>query len=505
MKIVKILLAVLGALSAALLALILVCYFRPGTSDAISDFLYKRGNLGAAEADTGEEAGTVPRTETGTEAGAVPLQTAENDSEEGIPAGLRPANTGTGYEAPDEGSIAPPTELTERTGYEPIQDTGEEIPESEAEQLKETLGYGNTGEGLTFDETMYPYYHMLEDAPQSLYRQIYANANDLTRAFVPVELVSPAQLKSTFAAVVNDHPELFWVDTAYSYKYAGDGTAEIDLQFNRTADDMEAAKELFNSNAEEILSGARNLSSAYDQEVFVHDRLIEGVSYQLGAPMNQSAYSALVSKETVCAGYARAFQYLMQQLSVPCYYCTGYAGQNHAWNIIQLDDGFYNADATWDDTDPSTYDYFNCSDADYAQNHVRRELSVYLPACNGEKYRGLLSGSGEAAAQAEVQKRTLQDAGFGEDQVVNDLKAYYDDCYSQLNSQQEGSFSFQNVVRNNDLMQEIYAAYKNEGYKAAFMDRYMQEKGIASCSLNVSVEELADGYFLVNHDLNIAQ
>lgn len=504
MKIVKILLAILGVLSAALLALILVCHFRPGTSDAISDFLYRGGTSGTKEADIGEAAETVPEAETGTEDGPIPLQETGSGSIEDIPAGLRPANTGTGYETPDEGSIAPPAELTEKTGYEPIQDTGEEIPKSEAEQLKETLGYGNLGEGLTFDETMYPYYHMLDDVPQSLYRQIYANANDLTRAFVPVELVSPAQLKSTFAAVVNDHPELFWMDTAYSYKYAGDGTAEIDLQFNRTADDIDASKELFNSNAEEILSGARDIANAYDQEVYVHDRLIDGVSYQLGAPMNQSAYSALVSRETVCAGYARAFQYLMQQLSVPCYYCTGYAGQNHAWNIIQLDDGFYNVDATWDDTDPNTYDYFNCSDADYAKDHVRRDLSVYLPACNGEKYRGLLSGSGKAA-QAEVQKRTLQDAGFNDDQVLGDLKAYYDDCYNQLNSQKNGSFTFQNVVRDNNLMQEIYAAYKNEGYKAAFMDRYMQEKGIASCSLNVSVEELADGYFLINHDLNIAQ
>ena len=357
---------------------------------------------------------------------------------------------------------------------------------------------------MTFDETMYPYYHMLDDVPQSLYRQIYANANDMTQAFVPVELVSPAQLKSTFAAVVNDHPELFWLDTAYAYKYAGDGTAEIDLKFNSTANDIDASKELFNSRAEEILAGARDLSNAYDQEVYVHDRLIDGVTYERSAPMNQSAYSALVNGETVCAGYARAFQYLMQQLSVPCYYCTGYAGENHAWDIIRLDDGFYNVDATWDDTDPNTYDYFNCSDADYAKDHARRDLSVYLPACNGEKYRGLLSGAAPAA-EAKAQKRTFQDAGFSEDQIISDLKAYYDDCYNQLMSQNGSQATFQNVVRDNALMQEVYAAYQNEGYKVAFMDRVMQEKGIATCSLNVSVEELADGYFLVTHDLNIGE
>ena len=56
---------------------------------------------------------------------------------------------------------------------------------------------------------------------------------------------------------------------------------------------------------------------------------------------------------------------------------------------MKLDDGYYNVDTTWDDTNPNTYDYFNCSDADYSKNHVRRELSVYLPPCNGTKYRNL--------------------------------------------------------------------------------------------------------------------
>ena len=34
--------------------------------------------------------------------------------------------------------------------------------------------------------------------------------------------------------------------------------------------------------------------------------LIDKISYNLGAEMNQSAYSALVNGQTVCAGYARA-------------------------------------------------------------------------------------------------------------------------------------------------------------------------------------------------------
>ena len=101
--------------------------------------------------------------------------------------------------------------------------------------------------------------------------------------------------------------------------------------------------------------------------------------------MNQSAYSALAEwEERVCR--------LCQSLSVSataagnsCYYCTGYSGGDHAWNIVKLDDGYYNVDVTWDDAAAIRYDYFNKTDADFASTHVRQNLSVYLPACNGTR------------------------------------------------------------------------------------------------------------------------
>ena len=99
------------------------------------------------------------------------------------------------------------------------------------------------------------------------------------------------------------------------------------LEFNRAAQNIDEAKDVFQENASQIISEARNLSSDYEKEKFVHDKLTERVSYDSGAEMNQSAYSALVNGRTVCAGYARAFQYLLRQLGIPCYYCTGYAGE----------------------------------------------------------------------------------------------------------------------------------------------------------------------------------
>lgn len=229
---------------------------------------------------------------------------------------------------------------------------------------------------------------MLSENQQSVYRQIYANAQNLTEKFAPEKTVSASDVKTAFEAVIGDHPEMFWLETGYSSKYLANGQCvEIDLKYNGTADDLESAKQRFDAAAQNLITGAASLDSNYEKEKYVHDALASAVTYDLTADMNQSAYSALVNGKSVCAGYARAYQYLLQQLGIPCYYCTGYSGGDHAWNIVKLEDGYYNVDVTWDDAAAIRYDYFNKTDADFASTHVRQNLSVYLPACNGTAYR----------------------------------------------------------------------------------------------------------------------
>ena len=293
-----------------------------------------------------------------------------------------------GYVAPSMDQMQIPEDVSGRTGFTPVQPEEQQIPDQEAQNLKETLGSGETGEGLSFSAEEYPYYQMLSENQQSVYRQIYANAQNLTEKFAPEKTVSASDVKTAFEAMIGDHPEMFWLETGYSSKYLANGQCvEIDLKYNGTADDLESAKQRFDAAAQNLITGAASLDSNYEKEKYVHDALASAVTYDLTADMNQSAYSALVNGKSVCAGYARAYQYLLQQLGIPCYYCTGYSGGDHAWNIVKLEDGYYNVDVTWDDAAAIRYDYFNKTDADFASTHVRQNLSVYLPACNGTAYR----------------------------------------------------------------------------------------------------------------------
>ncbi len=412
--------------------------------------------------------------------------------------------------------ISVPADVAGKNGYEPVKGENSQIDDEEAEQLRSELGVGETGDSLRFDSRFYPYYYMLDAKGQHLYRQIFANANALKDRFAPVENVSLSELKNAFEAVYNDHPELFWVDTAYSCKYGSNGQcAEIDLQFNYTADNLSSEKTTFNQNAKEIIDEARKLDTDYEKEKYVHDQLISKVEYIDFAKINQSAYSALVNGRTVCAGYARAFQYIMQQMGIPCYYCTGYAGESHAWDITALDDGYYNVDVTWDDTGSGTYDYFNKSDADFSWNHLRQSLSVNLPPCNGMKYRNLEKSDNdednnndndnetENKEEDYDSRRSIADLGYSKENAMTTLQDYYNDCYRNVVTRGKGSYSFSNLVSGDSMFSSVYGAYQSNDYRQGYMDSAISQLDASLYRINWQIEALRDNYYLITHDVAV--
>ncbi len=404
-------------------------------------------------------------------------------------AGLAEGDPGQYFQAQP---LEVPEAVSGRNGYQPVQGSGQQVDGEGRKKLQNELGVGETGDGLAFSDRFYPYYQMLDEKGKHLYRQIYANAQALNPAFCPIEDVSVDELKNVFLAVSNDHPELFWLDTTYACKYDEEKICmEVDLHFNRTAEDLEAAKAEFAGRAQEILAQVQG--SDYEKEKQIHQMLLDQVEYRLGAEMDQSAYSALVNGQSVCAGYARAFQYLLQESGVPCYYCTGYAGEGHAWNIVGLDDGFYNVDATWDDVPGGEYNFFNKSDQDYASTHLRRELSVYLPPCNGGQYQNLEQPAGNPAL------RTPEEAGAAGQAACQNMQEYFADCRRQLLEAGKGNYSFANILDGEALLQEWQECYETEGYRQGYLEEAMAELGAGSCQMELEVEELQGGKYLITH------
>lgn len=108
-----------------------------------------------------------------------------------------------------------------------------------------------------------------------------------------------------------------------------------------------------------------------------HDLIIRKVMYDPGfnlanpelsqpyTPYHQSAYSVFGDNYTVCAGYTKAFTLLMNGAGIDAISVTSY---NHAWNLVAINDSWYQIDCTWDDMDGESgrdlmYGYFNRSSA----------------------------------------------------------------------------------------------------------------------------------------------
>ena len=256
-----------------------------------------------------------------------------------------------------------------------------------------------------FDADRNPYFSMLTAKEKDIYSQLYEELSKGSQKFeCKVKGVSADQLTKAIDAVLNDHPELFWIDNQYEYTYDPDDGSIQDISFDffdfaNTPDKLQNAKVAFEKAADDILDSARSQPFMVERERAIHDYICKNTTYDESAPYNQSAYSVIVLHRSVCAGYSRAFQYLMNRAGLTCYYVPGtttdssIAGEDgaHAWNIIYLDGEYYNVDVLWDDSASETmeedvYPFFNLTDSAFLY-HTRDNQAQSLPKCTGTKYK----------------------------------------------------------------------------------------------------------------------
>lgn len=513
---------------------ILILAFSPDLTKQLSETLYGENGI-----FTFAKQWIPTETEKDDTNGGQAMEAPESDAYR-VAEGVLAGDSSAGYVAPIRGALNLPGAVSNKTGLQPVTSSLEALEEDAAAELGTSLKTLETGDGLNFDVLMYPYYHMLNPTMQHMYRQIYANALAGNTSFAPVEKINTAQLKNVFEAVYNDHPELFWLETGYRCKYrAGGECVEITLSYNRTAQNLEYSKSEFDSAAQKILEGARQETDVMAKATYVHDQLLKKANYSVTAGMNQSAYSALVDGDTVCSGYARAYQYLLQKLEIPCYYCTGYSGEDHAWNLVKFEDGFGNVDVTWDDTDPATYDFFDKSDAEFVGTHVRTSLSVYLPPCLGKGESGepvadgadgnYLDGGNVVAGitlnpnpttpliwEPKPEKEVILDgsfvsdgdlynknvAGLSDEMIQKTLADYYRNCQNQMVERGVGQQSFSNVVPKY-VLKQVERAYGTGEYQDKYVKEGLKRLEAENFAIQIRVVDLGGNYYRLYHNIYV--
>lgn len=111
--------------------------------------------------------------------------------------------------------------------------------------------------------------------------------------------------------------------------------------------------------------------SDYNKVKTIHDYICDTVTYlDDNNKMSFTGYSALVNGHSVCQGYSLLFYRMCKEVGIDNRII---AGNNHSWNIVELDNKYYNIDCTWDDDDTNDrtlYTYFlRCND-DFAGHSI---------------------------------------------------------------------------------------------------------------------------------------
>ena len=250
--------------------------------------------------------------------------------------------------------------------------------------------------------TSYYYYDGLDAEEKKLYNEIYAiliqRLSDVT-----VSTKEAEQLDRVYNMCMRDHPEFFY-SQGYSFtKHTkNDVIQSISFSPNYTYSEKEVniRKEAIDQYVNHCLSSLSAESDEYEKVKYVYDYIVKNTTYETQAPDNQNICSVFLNGVSVCQGYAKATQYLLQHLGIQTTLVTGTiqkTGEGHAWNLVRIDGDYYYVDTTWGDASYTqnaeshgteypevTYDYLNITTEELSRTHSISEI-MSLPVCDSKK------------------------------------------------------------------------------------------------------------------------
>ena len=330
--------------------------------------------------------------------------------------------------APEEGPLPMGAAVLTQT-VEPEENQDLEPEESRGAPVRQSVTALVDGTHLAGEA--YLYREALEGEHRELYDLIRDGLRHGAAEIVMTLPVTVEECMDIYRSVYYDSPDLFWVDTSYKlYKNKKGVVTRVVPGYFDLAGDIGAHRKKVEEAFAEPLADLWSLKDDAARVKYAHDYLLSTLTYQAEAPYAQSLYSAAVGKKTVCTGYARAFQYLMQKVGIPCAFLMGTARSGevsgaHAWNLVRLNGEFYVLDVTWDDPlnrDDYKYTYFNLTDTQMSADHTRDARSARLPAANGTALSFEKAYAGQYGTDFSAVQGVLPQGYGAEDAYVGDAE-----------------------------------------------------------------------------------
>lgn len=242
-------------------------------------------------------------------------------------------------------------------------------------------------------------YSMLSEEEQTLYLEI---RDALVNYEEDVRLSSydKDEISHAFQCVLNDHPEIFYVDGyTYTEHTLGDILKKITFTgtYRYSPEEKLEKQEQIDSYVNQCLADMPADADDYEKVKYIYEYLIYHTEYDVSAKDRQNICSVFIEGRSVCQGYAKAAQYLMDKAGIFSTYVLGrvIGGEGHAWNLVQIDGKYYYVDTTWGDASYRTighsypgeqiptinYDYLCVSTEQMNLTHEIDNV-VELPECS---------------------------------------------------------------------------------------------------------------------------
>ncbi|MDF2685041.1 MAG: hypothetical protein K0S55_222 [Clostridia bacterium] len=237
-------------------------------------------------------------------------------------------------------------------------------------------------------------YNQLDTTEQSIYK-IFLSGIINFKSFVLIPSITMNQASKIFNFILSDFPEIFWVKKTFTM--SSEFINKCNFSYIYTKEEVKEKQNLIDNTVNTFLNSLPSNLTDYEKVLKAYNYIIKNTAYKLNSKDNQFITSVFIEKESVCGGYSRAFQYLLKKMDIPSTYIIGDISEpnDHAWNMILLDNEYYFIDVTWgdlifekpEDSDPNliSYEYFCITTEELLKTH-KLNNSLKLPLLKATKY-----------------------------------------------------------------------------------------------------------------------